>query len=642
MNVDNLIKRINDADVAYYLKDDPILTDGEYDVLFQQLLDWERDNPTLVRPDSPSQRVGVPLDRTFSTVEHPTQMLSLDNVFDLDSLGTYLVGLGGGVNYRCEIKLDGLAVSLVYRDGVLDTAATRGDGLTGEDVTANVKTIRTIPLTIPMKGVVEVRGEVVMRHKDFECYNQYALENNLKPFANPRNAAAGSLRQLDPRKTAKRRLSFYAYSLHCADTSITTQTQALDTLVGWGFSSMVQKATFDNKYRVLGFCKDMMEMREFLNVDIDGVVVKVDAFAKQKELGALSRTPRWAIAFKFPAQEVTTTLTGVDFQVGRTGAVTPVARLLPVQVGGVTVSNATLHNEDEVTRLGVKIGDTVVVRRAGDVVPQIVRVRRSVGGQDIVFPEECPVCHSPTHRIEGEAVLRCTGGFKCSAQRKERLKHFVSRKGFDIDGFGDRIITALVEQGLVATPDHLFRLTKEDLLTLPGLGDKSVDNLLRALEASKQPKLPNFLFALGFPECGEGTASRLTRHLGEWSVIRKVTYDTLIEIEDVGPIVANSFLSGIEEMERQGIFDAMAQCGVEPQSIKQKKGELTGQVWVVTGSFPGRSRDELQELIREKGAEIAKTVSKKVTHVLAGENAGSKLEQANRLGKVIVTDLKDI
>ncbi len=650
---DHLKAAIEEANHDYYILDEPKLTDEEYDRLFQTLLKMERENPRLLTKDSPTQRVGAKLDGAFAQITHPTPMLSLDNVFDYDSLEKFDAKvkkeLGKStVQYCCEPKFDGLAVSLVYQDGVLVSAATRGDGTTGEDVTANVKTIHSVPLRLSMAlyGTTEVRGEVVMRHKDFLQYNQYAVENGLKPFANPRNAAAGSLRQLDPKKTAQRRLSFIPYGLqvdegkgYVDELGLISQSFSLSQLTTLGFPIQGDYKRCSSIEEVKAFCQDILEKRDSMAYDIDGVVIKVDDFTLQKKLGFLSRTPRWATAYKFPAQEVVTTLEAVDFQVGRTGAVTPVARLTPVSCGGVTVSNATLHNADEIQRLGVRIGDEVVIRRAGDVVPQVVRVSTSHNGPQIHMPTECPVCSSPVIKVDDQAVSRCMGGFSCLAQRTERLKHFVSRKGMDIDGFGDRLVSTLVERQLVVSPDQFFGLEKDVLMTLPGMGYKSAENLIEALEKAKRPKLANFIFALGIPECGEGTARRLSEHFQTWEKIYLATYEELLEVKDIGPIVASSFVKGREEMDAQEIFDGFEEQGVVP--INNVPGAVgnrhKGQTWVVTGSFPGKTREDIEESLRQEGATVTKSISKKVTHLLAGDNAGSKLAKAKELGVEVVT-----
>lgn len=644
---DQLKAVIEQANHDYYILDNPTLTDGEYDKLFRTLVKMEEDNPTLDISDSPTQRVGVKLDGSFEAVVHPTAMLSLDNSFDQSDLEKFDRKVREKTNndavvYCCEPKFDGLAVSLVYHDGTLVTAATRGDGETGEDVTANIKTIHSIPLRLlgDLPGITEIRGEVVMKHKDFLRYNQYAVENGLKPFANPRNAAAGSLRQLDSKKTAQRRLSFIPYGLNRDGLSIGSQSEALSLINQWGFPIFGWHNKRIGIASAMKFCEEVLEERDKIDFDIDGVVIKVDDFNTQQQLGFIARSPRWATAYKFPAQEAVTVMEGVDFQVGRTGAITPVARLAPVSVGGVTVSNATLHNADEINRLGVRIGDEVVVRRAGDVVPQIVRVSIAHQGPEINFPTECPVCHSETLRIEGEAVTRCMGGFSCLAQRKERLKHFVSRKGMDIDGFGDRLVAQLVERQLVASPDMFFALDKDTLTSLPGIEYKSADNLIAALEKAKRPRLRNFIFALGIPECGEGTARRLAEHYRTWEKVEAASYEELLDIRDIGPIVAKSFVEGIAQLDAQEILVRFEEYGVIPlNEVAQEvlSDMRKGEVWVVTGSFPGRTREELEAALRKEGASVSKNVSSKTTHLLAGDNAGSKLEKAKELGVEIVT-----
>lgn len=642
---------ITQANYDYYVKDEPKLTDSQYDALFQRLQAIESEHPEWVTPDSPSQRVGAPPSDRFDTVAHDTPMLSLDNAFDQASLETFVRNtqamLGNTkCTYSCEPKYDGLAVSLIYENGQLVRALTRGDGRQGEDVTANVKTIHTVPLALqPSEEFLlpkrfEVRGEVVMAHRDFTRLNDWARLNGKKPYANPRNAAAGSLRLLDSRITAKRRLTFIPYQSthsftgrHFADLGILSK-------LGFNIDAhMVEHG--DTIETIVGHAEALLRQRNDLPFDIDGMVIKVDDITLQKELGFLSRTPRWAIAYKFPAEEMVTTITGVDFQVGRTGAITPVARLLPVVVGGVTVSNATLHNADEIKRLGVVIGDEVVVRRAGDVVPQIVRVSKSHNGTPIDFPTECPVCGSETQRKEGEAVTRCMGGFKCLAQRKARLTHFVSRKGFDIDGFGEQIISELVDRGIVERPNQLFGLDRleRELHNLPNMGEKSVSNLIHAVRRSMQPSLRQFIFSLGIEDCGEGTARRLAERFKDWDTIHNATYDELLEVDDIGPIVARSIRDWLENEDNDRILTAMFMLGVDPQdevSVHPTSNEHEGEVWVITGKFPGQNREDIAAKLRAKGATVSSGVTSKTTHLLAGEDAGSKLAKARKLGVVIV------
>lgn len=648
---DHLKAMINEANHDYYVLDDPKLTDEEYDRLFRTLQEMERSIPDLITSDSPTQRVGAPPSDRFETEPHLTPMLSLDNAFDQTSLESFVRNtrqmLGDTTClYTCEPKYDGLAVSLIYERGHLVRALTRGDGRNGEDVTVNVRTIHTVPLSLqssddqPIPDVMEVRGEVVMAHQDFFRLNDWARANGKKPYANPRNAAAGSLRLLDSRIVAKRRLTFIPYQ-----TTSDLTGRHLDDIVALGRMGFTidpgQLELANDLDMIVKHAETLLDKRNSLPFDIDGMVIKVNDTSLQKELGYLSRTPRWAIAYKFPAEEMTTGIIGVDFQVGRTGAITPVARLMPVIVGGVTVSSATLHNADEIKRLGVMIGDEVVVRRAGDVVPQVVRVSKSHNGTPIEFPTECPVCQSPTLRIEGESVTRCTGGFSCLAQRKERLKHFVSRKGMDIDGFGDQIVSMLVERQLVVSPDQFFGLDMEALMSLPGMGYKSAQNLIEALDKTKRPPLRNFIFALGIPECGEGTARRLAEHYGSWEKIEAATYDELLEIQDIGPIVAKNFVEGIAQLDAQEILTSLEEHGVVPlfgptQEVLSEKHK--GQNWVITGSFPGKNRDDMAAYLRSHGATVSGGVTSKTTHLLAGENAGSKLAKARRLGVTIVRE----
>lgn len=643
--LENLKREIQQANIDYYIHDNPKLTDKAYDELFQELLKIETAHPELLTPDSPTQRVGAKLDGAFGQIQHKTPMLSLDNVFEQDGIEKFdrrvreVVG-DKEVTYCCECKFDGLAVSLVYQDSVLVSAATRGDGATGENVTANVKTIHSIPLKLNhyLPGTTEVRGEVVMKHKDFLRYNQYAVENGLKPFANPRNAAAGSLRQLDPRKTAQRRLSFIPYGLNRDDLAITGQAEALSLINSWGFPILGWLSKRTGIANVVKFCQEVLAGRDDLVFDIDGVVIKVNDFNRQQQLGFIARSPRWATAFKFPAQEDVTTLEGIDFQVGRTGAITPVARLSPVNLAGVVVSNATLHNADEIERLGVRIGDQVVVRRAGDVIPQVVRVASSKGGDPIVFPTHCPECNSPILINEKEVVRRCSGGLVCPAQRKASLKHFVSRKGFDIDGLGDKLIDLLVAFNLIRTPVDIFTLDKAKLLTLPRMADKSADNILASIEKAKATTLPRLWFSLGILNAGEGTARRLTDHFKTWEAIRDANREALLEVGDIGPIVADSICLWKSQPENLAIVEGLFQQGVTLDKVGGVVGdERKGQTWVVTGSFPGKNREELKETLRQQGATVSDSVSRKTTHLLAGDNAGSKLDKAKALGVEIVT-----
>lgn len=653
MNIMDTYRKIKElvkkANIDYYIHDSPTMTDSEYDNLFKELLAIEKDHPELIDIDSPSRTVGAPPSTSFKTVDHKTPMLSLDNVFDEDELRKFINKVSkelgeNSILFTCEPKYDGLAVSLIYLNGVFTTALTRGDGLSGEDVTSNVRTIQSVPMVLNKDVVVpeyfEVRGEVVIEKQDFIKLNDYARANGQKVFANPRNAAAGSLRLLDSRTTAKRNLTFIPYqTTYSLTTSHKLDMYALEQL-GFLTTKTIEVVESTGGDVVMEVIKSFQEKRDNLPFDIDGVVIKVDSIKQQEKLGVLTRVPKWAIAYKFPAQEVITRLEGVDFQVGRTGSITPVARLIPVSCGGVMVSNATLHNADEIVRLGVKIGDDVVIRRAGDVIPQIVRVHKTNNGETIIFPNTCPVCNSEAKRIDGEVVIRCMGGFTCIAQRKERLKHFVSRKGFDIEGFGEQIISDLVDLDIIKWPNQLFLLTADKLYRLPKMGKKSIENLLSSLERSKSVKLTNFIFSLGIPECGEGTARRLAEHFGTWDKIYNADYEDLLKVPDVGPVVAKSIRDWLSQYENEKMLIALFMLGISPQNHVQHKTTnalLVGQTWVVTGSFPGKSREEIEASLREKGAKVTKSISRNVTHLFAGDNAGSKLAKAKDLGIKIVT-----
>ncbi|MGO1533685.1 MAG: NAD-dependent DNA ligase LigA, partial [Halomonas sp.] len=548
---------LDEANYRYYVLDDPTLTDADYDRKLQRLQQLETNHPELITSDSPTQRVGAAPADGFPSVAHAIPMLSLDNAFSRDDILAFadrvaerLECTAEEIEFTCEPKLDGAAVSLVYEQGILVSGATRGDGRTGEGITSNLRTLRSVPLKLLGKKVpelLEVRGEVIMRHSGFEALNERARKEGSKVFANPRNAAAGSLRQLDPRITAKRPLEFHAYQVarinmaNLDDSVIPTHSRQMERLKNWGFRSSSELQIVKGPQAVADYCEQLGEKRDSLGFDIDGVVIKVNDLRHQRELGFVARAPRWAVAFKFPAQEEVTILNDVEFQVGRTGAITPVARLEPVTVAGVTVSNATLHNADEITRLDVMIGDTVSIRRAGDVIPQVVRVHselRSVDARAIVFPEQCPVCGSAIERLEGEAVARCSGGLYCAAQRKEALKHFASRKALDIDGLGEKLIVQLVDLNWAESPAALFHLSVEQLQSLPRMGEKSATNLVNALEAAKATTLARFIYALGIREVGEATAANLANHFGTLEGVQYAELAALEAVNDVGPIVA--------------------------------------------------------------------------------------------------------
>jgi DNA ligase (NAD+) len=644
-----LREQLNEYNHRYYVLDDPTVPDAEYDRLMQRLQQIEAQYPTLKSTDSPTQRVGGEALPSFQTVAHEVPMLSLDNAFsdeeliDFDRRVTERLKSTGVLVYACEPKLDGVAVSLLYRGGVLVRGATRGDGATGEDITENVRTINSIPLkllTDTPPGLLEVRGEIYLPRAGFEKLNAEARAVGEKLFVNPRNAAAGSLRQLDSKITASRPLEMAAYSLGRIEglEQPETHSATLDLLRRWGFLINPHVGVALDIESCLSYYQKMAEIRDQLPCDIDGIVYKVDNIAFQQRLGFVARAPRWAIARKFPAQEEMTVLKGVEFQVGRTGAVTPVARLDPVFVGGVTVSNATLHNQDEVARLGVKVGDTVIVRRAGDVIPQIVKVvleKRPIDAQDITFPGHCPVCLSPVERVEGEAVTRCSGGLVCSAQRKEAIKHYASRKALDIEGLGDKLVDQLVGQGWVNSVDDLYRLNMEQLMGLERMGEKSGQNLLAALETSKHTTLPHFLYALGIREVGEATARSLAQYFGHLEALYSSSQEDLQEVPDVGPIVAHFVYEFFQQADNVEVINRLRGAGVQwpdmtPQD--QQSLPLSGQTWVLTGSMKTMGRAEAKENLQHLGAKVAGSVSVKTSCVVSGADAGSKLKKAEALG----------
>ncbi|CAI2311932.1 NAD-dependent DNA ligase LigA [Vibrio parahaemolyticus] len=642
--------------VRYYVEDNPEIPDAEYDRLMRELLEIEAQHPDLVTVDSPSQRVGDKPLSEFSQVTHEVPMLSLDNAFDdseLDSFHKRAQDRIGGESikqYCCEPKLDGLAVSLLYENGILVQAATRGDGTTGENITENVRTINAIPLKLrgdDWPARLEVRGEVFMPKAGFEKLNELARQKGEKVFVNPRNAAAGSLRQLDSRITASRPLSFYAYSVGVvqgADLAASHYERFLQ-IKSWGLPMCPETKRVDSLADVKTYYQDILQRRDALPYEIDGVVIKIDDIAVQERLGFVARAPRWAIAYKFPAQEEITTLNEVEFQVGRTGAITPVAKLEPVFVGGVTVSNATLHNADEIERLQVKIGDQVVIRRAGDVIPQVVSVikeRRPETARDIIFPTQCPVCGSHVERIEGEAVTRCTGGLVCQAQRKQALKHFVSRKALDVDGLGDKVIEQLVDREMVETPADLFKLSAGVLTVLERMGPKSAQNIVNALEKSKLTTLPRFLYSLGIREVGEATAANLAQHFKSLEAIQAATEEQLIAVQDIGVVVAKHITTFFEEEQNQAVVKDLLVQGIHwPEISAPEQGAelpLEGKTVVLTGTLSQLGRTEAKEALQSLGAKVTGSVSKKTDILFAGENAGSKLTKAQELGIEIKTE----
>ncbi|MCG8158395.1 NAD-dependent DNA ligase LigA [Brenneria goodwinii] len=648
----------------YHVEDAPEIPDAEYDRLMRELKNLEETYPQLVTADSPTQRVGAAPLAAFEQVHHEVPMLSLDNVFDEESYLAFSKRIGDrlkseeDLTFCCELKLDGLAVSLLYEDGVLVRAATRGDGTTGENITSNIRTIGAIPLRLVGDNIprrLEVRGEVFMKHGGFEKLNEEARRTGGKVFANPRNAAAGSLRQLDPRITAKRPLTFFCYGWGLLEGGALPNShwQRLMQFREWGLPVSDRIKLCTGSQEVLDFYRHIEEVRGSLGFDIDGVVIKVDDLALQDRLGFVARAPRWAVAFKFPAQEQLTWVRDVEFQVGRTGAITPVARLEPVAVAGVVVSNATLHNADEIERLGLQIGDRVIVRRAGDVIPQIVGVVESERPQNtrpIVFPTACPVCSSDVERIEGEAVTRCTGGLICGAQRKESLKHFVSRRALDVDGLGDKIIDQLVEKEYVKTPADLFRLSAGILTGLDRMGPKSAQNLANALEKAKNTTLARFLYALGIRDVGEATAANLAAHFGSLDALFAADEEALQEVSDVGTVVATHVRHFLEEEHNQQVIRELTDPdGINihwpaPTVVKAEEidSPFAGKTLVLTGSLSILSRDEAKDRLTALGAKVSGSVSKKTDMVIAGEAAGSKLTKAQDLGIPVIDEAEMI
>ena len=638
---------------AYYVLDQPLVPDAEYDRLYRELLDLEQKHPDWISADSLSQRVGGTPLKVFNEVKHAVPMLSLNNAFEESELINFdrrcRDGLGlESVNYACELKFDGLAISLRYEHGVLVQAATRGDGASGEDVTVNIRTIRAIPLRLTGKkipDVLEVRGEVFMHRDDFEKMNKYAATLGEKEFANPRNAAAGSLRQLDSKITAKRPLSFFAYGLGAFEPINwlpKTHSQLLDHYVELGLPVCQERRVVSSVEGLNQFYQEIGRKRNQLPYEIDGVVYKVNSFSQQNTLGFVSRAPRFAIAHKYPAQEEITTVLGIDVQVGRTGAITPVARLSPVLVGGVTVTNATLHNEDEVRRKDVRVGDTVVVRRAGDVIPEVVTVvldRRPKYTQPFEIPSRCPICGSHIERLVDEAVARCSGGLFCAAQRKQALLHFAHRRAMDIEGLGDKIVDQLVDLNLVRTPADLYRLGFSALANLERMGDKSADNLIRSIAQSKSTSLPRFIFGLGIRHVGESTAKDLAKYFGTMQALMDAQMEDLLTVNDVGPVVANSIISFMSESHNREVIEQLLASGIEFQVEEQIASvDLSGKTFVLTGTLPTMSRDQAKALLEAAGAKVAGSVSQKTSYVVAGSDAGSKLEKANELGIPILDE----
>lgn len=651
----------------YYVLDDPEIPDSEYDKLLRELQSLESKHPKLLTKDSPSQRVGAPPLSEFTQVSHLLPMLSLGNAFNddevlafekrlLDRLNNINVDNGETddqiitLEYAVEPKLDGLAVSLLYENGILVQGATRGDGETGENITENVRTIKSIPLKLTGENIpetLEVRGEVYMPKASFEALNKKAREQGEKTFVNPRNAAAGSMRQLDSSITASRNLAMYCYSTgRIVGAELpANHNDALQQLSSWGFRICPDSKVVNGAKGCLKYFSEIGNKRDELSYDIDGVVFKVNSLELQNQLGFVSRAPRWAIAHKFPAQEQMTLLKEVEFQVGRTGALTPVARLEPVFVGGVTVTNATLHNMDEINRKDVRVGDTVIVRRAGDVIPEVARIvpaKRPKKTQQIVMPNRCPVCDSVVEQIEGEAVSRCSGGLICPAQQKQAIKHFASRKALDIDGLGDKLVEQLFDEKLIENISDLYRLQNSQLINLERMGDKSADNLIAALEDSKKPSLARFIYSLGIREVGETTAKSLANHYRSLDAIKQADEESLKEVDDVGPIVASHIVEFFQQTHNNDVIASLLKAGIDPILPEKISDDtnlpLVGKKYVITGTLSSMGRSEVKKQLEALGAKVSGSVSKNTSALIAGEKAGSKLTKAESLGVEVLDE----
>ncbi|WP_206441507.1 NAD-dependent DNA ligase LigA [Amphritea opalescens] len=647
--LEQLRDQLRHYNYQYYVLDDPQVPDAEYDRVFRQLKALEDEHPEWITPDSPTQRVGAEPLAAFTQVRHEMPMLSLDNAFSAEDMYSFEKRLRDRLKldeetplaFACEPKLDGIAVSLLYENGQLIRGATRGDGSTGEDITLNVRTVESIPLKLMGSGYperLEVRGEIYMPRRSFTRLNEAALKRGDKPFVNPRNAAAGSLRQLDPKITAQRSLEMCCYSVGVVSGGELPDSHEaiLRKLATWGLKINAEMAVVQGAKGCLEYFDALSERRNQLAYEIDGIVFKVNDIALQQRLGFVSRAPRWAIAHKFPAQEEMTIVNAIEFQVGRTGAITPVARLQPVFVGGVTVSNATLHNMDEVERLDIRAGDSVIIRRAGDVIPQVVSVvleLRPANTEVVQLPQRCPVCDSEIIRVDSEAVARCSGGLSCAAQRKEALKHYVSRKAMDIDGLGEKLIDGLVEKELVHSPADLYRLHHLQLASMERMGDKSATKLLQSIEKSKATELANFIYALGIREVGEATARTLALHFGSLEAVMSASEEELQAAPDIGPIVAQYIVSFFHQVHNREVIEALRAAGVHWQNVEVDHQDLplAGQTWVLTGTLEQMPRTEAKKQLLALGAKVAGSVSKKTDCVVAGPGAGSKLQKAEEL-----------
>lgn len=651
---EKLREQINDHNYRYYVLQNPTVSDAEYDQLFQELQKLEHEYPALITPTSPTQRVGAEPSKEFKQVTHKIPMLSLGNIFEKEEINDFdervhdRLNISDPVEYVCEPKLDGVAMSLLYRDGILVQAATRGDGFVGEDVTQNIRTIQAIPLKLRGKNFpeeVEIRGEVLMTKAGFDQLNKEAAQHGEKVFVNPRNAASGSLRQLDPQVTAKRPLIFFGYALgiYVDGKTSTKHNEMLENLREWGIPVSDEVQVVTGPEGCEDYFKKMLKKRDRLPFEIDGVVYKVNVIAWQEKLGFVSRAPRWAVAHKFPAQEKNTQVKAIELQVGRTGAVTPVARLEPIFVGGVTVSNATLHNFDELHRKDVRVGDTVIVRRAGDVIPEIVGTvleHRPKHTSIVPIPKHCPICHADVIKPEGEAVARCMGGLYCKAQLRETIIHFASRRAMDIEGLGEKIIDLLLEHQLIKDIAGLYALDEAKIAALPRMGEKSAQNIITAIEHSKKTTLPKFLYALGIREVGEATALALARYFGDLPALMEADEDKLQTLEDIGPVVSANIAGFFGQKHNVELIKKLQHLGVSWPKEKKISDDLplSGQTFVLTGGLEKMPREEAKEKLAALGAKISESVSKKTSCVIVGENPGSKFETAKKLGIKVIDE----
>ncbi len=643
---------LNEHNYRYYILNEPTISDAEYDKYFRELQQLETQHPELITADSPTQRVGGTPTKEFAKITHTIPMLSLENAFSTEEVLAFDERVRERLNktqiiYHCEPKLDGIAVSLCYEKGVFTYAATRGDGFVGEDITANIRTLHTIPLRLRGEGfpaVLEVRGEVYMPKTSFNALNEKALKEGHKPFVNPRNAAAGSLRQLNPKITASRTLNIFCYGIGKADGLPDSHSETLALLQKWGLrvcpSPYAKTVTAIEE--CLHYYQFMAEQRNQLPYEIDGVVYKVNSRSEQDLLGFVSRAPRWALAHKFPAQEENTRINAVEFQVGRTGVLTPVARLEPIFVGGVTISNATLHNMDEIARKDIHIGDKVVIRRAGDVIPEVVSVlidQRPAHAKPIILPVHCPICGADVIKPEGEAAARCTGGLFCKAQRKEAIKHFASRKAMDIQGLGDKLIEQLVDNDIIHTVANIYHLQKSTLINLERMGEKSAENLLAAITKSKATTLAKFIYALGIRDVGETTAHQLAEFFGDLKNLIKTDQDTLKTITDIGPIVSAHIVAFFKQSHNLEIIEKLIERGVHwPTTNVSQHKPLAGKTYVLTGTLTHFSREQATEKLQQLGARVSSSVSEKTTAVIVGFDPGSKLQKAEMLGVTILSE----